>query len=59
MMAMSQRESNETKDIGWLEASGLPHILRMLGMAVQPAKLSLAFTAIVLTILTGFSGLVF
>ncbi len=38
---------------GWLEASGLPHIIRSLGLAVQPAKLGIALVAIVLTFLVG------
>ena len=37
----------------WLEASGLLHIFRTLGLALQPAKLSLALIAIVLTLLLG------
>lgn len=38
---------------GWLEASGLPHIVRTFGMAVQPGKLGLALAAIAMTFLIG------
>ncbi len=38
---------------GWLEASGLVHIIRVLGLAIQPAKLGLALAAIVVTVLLG------
>jgi hypothetical protein len=40
---------------GWLEKSGLPHIFRVLGMAVHPAKLGVALAAIFLTF--AFGGL--
>ncbi len=38
---------------GWLEASGLLHIFRTLGLAVHPAKLGIALVAIVLTFVLG------
>lgn len=38
---------------GWLEAGGLRHILRTLGMALHPAKLGLALAAIILTFVLG------
>ena len=37
----------------WLEASGLLHIFRTLGMAVHPAKLGIALAAIFLTFVLG------
>lgn len=37
----------------WLEDSGVLHIFRVLGLTVHPAKLLLAFAAIVLTFLLG------
>lgn len=37
----------------WLEASGLLHIFRTLGIALQPTKLGLALVAIVLTLMLG------
>ena len=49
-MAENSRTSN---GVGWLEASGLPHILRMLGLAVHPAKLGIALVAIFLTCVLG------
>lgn len=52
-MATSARDNNDTNGIGWLEASGLPHILRTLGLAVQPAKLGIALAAIILTCVWG------
>lgn len=39
--------------IDWLEASGIRHILRALGFAVQPAKLGLALAALILLLLFG------
>lgn len=39
---------------GWLEASGLVHIFRTLGLAVHPAKLGLALAAIILTFVLGW-----
>ena len=41
------------QDHGWLEKSGLPHIFRVLGMAVHPAKLGIALAAIFLTLVFG------
>ena len=38
---------------GWMEASGLPHIVRTLGIAVHPAKIGLALAGIVLTVALG------
>ena len=38
---------------GWLEASGLLHIFRTLGLAVHPAKLGIALAAIFLTFVLG------
>jgi hypothetical protein len=38
---------------GWLEGSGLPHILRTLGLALHPAKLGIAFAALLLTFVLG------
>jgi len=42
-----------TSNDGWLEASGLPHLFRILGLAVHPAKLGIGLAAIVLTLLYG------
>ena len=52
-MASNARDNNDTNGAGWLESSGLPHILRTLGLAVQPAKLGIALAAIVLTCVWG------
>ena len=38
---------------GWLEASGLPHILRTVGFAVQPTHLALAVLGLIATLLWG------
>lgn len=38
---------------GWLEASGLLHLFRILGLSVQPAKLGIALGAIILTFVLG------
>lgn len=47
-------DSNSVQEpTGWLEASGLPHILGSLSLAVHPAKLGIAVLAIVLTIALG------
>jgi hypothetical protein len=45
--------SQTSNGVGWLEASGLLHILRTLGMAVHPAKLSIGLVAIFLTFVLG------
>jgi hypothetical protein len=39
--------------LGWLEASGLTHILRTLGLAIHPPKLALAFAALLSTLILG------
>lgn len=39
---------------GWREATGFPHILRTLSIAAQPAKIALAFLAIVGTFFLGW-----
>ncbi len=49
-MTMEPNGSNEN---GWLRACGLCQILRTLGFAVHPAKLGLAFVAILITVLWG------
>ncbi len=46
-------DSRTSEGVGWLEASGLPHILRMLGLAVHPAKLGIGLVAIFLTCVLG------
>ena len=38
---------------GWANASGLPHIVRILGFAVDPAKLGLATAALITTLAFG------
>ncbi len=43
------QDSQNSNGGGWLEASGLSHILRMLGLAVHPAKLGIGLVAIFLT----------
>ena len=49
------KDSNLTgRGDGWLEASGLLHIFRTLGLAVHPAKLGLALAAIFLTFVLGW-----
>lgn len=49
------KDSNLTgRGDGWLEASGLLHIFRTLGLAVHPAKLGLALAAIILTFVLGW-----
>lgn len=50
---MIEQTSNDRS--GWLEASGLPHILRTLNIAIHPAKLVIALGAIILTILLGWA----
>ncbi len=47
------RDSQTSKDLGWVEASGLLHILRTLGLAVHPAKLGIGLIAILLTFALG------
>ncbi len=49
-MAQSTRPSD---DGGWLEASGLLHIFRTLGLAVHAAKLGISLAAILLTFALG------
>lgn len=44
-----------TTDDGWLEASGLLHIFRILGLAVHPAKLGIGLLAIIVTFLLGWT----
>ncbi len=46
-------DSQASNRIGWLEASGLLHIFRTLGMAVHPAKLGIGLIAIILTFVLG------
>ena len=45
--------SHNTPHSDWIERSGLMHIFRALGLTVHPAKISLAFLAIVLTFMLG------
>ena len=47
------QDPEQQNGVGWLEASGLPHILRTLGLAVQPAKLGIALVAIIFTFAWG------
>ena len=42
-----------SNDISWLERSGLPHLLRVLGLAIHPPKLGIALAAIILTFVLG------
>ncbi len=51
-MAQDWKAANS---VNWLEGSGLPHIFRTLGFAVQPTKLGLALAAILLTLLFGWA----
>jgi hypothetical protein len=46
-------EPKTSNKSGWLEASGLLHILRSLGLAVHPAKLGLGLVGIILTFVLG------
>jgi len=46
-------ESNGSNNNGWLRACGLCHILRTLGFAVHPAKLGIAFLALLATLVWG------
>jgi len=48
-----QDETRSAEGSNWLEASGLRHIVRVLGFAVDPGKLGIAAAAIVLTFLFG------
>ena len=47
------QDSQSSDRIDWVEASGLRHILRMLGFAVHPAKLGLALAGLILMFLLG------
>jgi len=47
------RDSQTSNEVGWLEASGLLHILRSLGLAVHPAKLGVGLLGIILTLVLG------
>lgn len=51
-MATNAQTSNGT---GWLEAGGVPHILRTLRMAIHPSKLFIGLVAITLTLVLGRS----
>lgn len=46
-------EPDEVNSIGWMDAIGLPQILRILGVALHPSKLALALAAIFLTFALG------
>lgn len=46
--------SNKTSRHGWVEAGGLSYLIRTLGMAVHPSKLSLALAGILLTVALGW-----
>ena len=46
-------DDHASYDGGWLEASGLLHLFRVLGLAVQPAKLGIMLGAIILTFTLG------
>ncbi len=46
-------ERQETQNNGWIEASGIRHIVRTLRLAVHPSKLGLALIGIILTMLLG------
>ncbi len=39
--------------IGWLEETGLPHLARILGIALHPAKLGIALAALIATFALG------
>lgn len=49
---MSDRTDSDTTE--WLEASGLRHILRTLGLAAHPGKLGIGLAAILATLLMGW-----
>jgi len=47
-------EETRTSDRAtWVEAIGLPHLCRILGLAIQPSKLGIALLAIILTVALG------
>ena len=48
-----EQASRTSKEGGWLDATGLPHILRSLGLAVDKAKLGIALIAVLLTFVLG------
>lgn len=48
------QQSQTPSTSGWLDASGLLHIFRTLGLAVHPAKLGIGLVAIVLTFALGW-----
>ncbi len=47
------QESQTSRNVGWLEASGLSHISRTLGFGLHPPKLGIALVAIIATIALG------
>ncbi|MBU0718851.1 MAG: hypothetical protein KJ749_11425 [Planctomycetes bacterium] len=49
---MSQNESTHEK-ADWLDGSGLPHLLRIAGMAAHPGKLGIVLVALILTLALG------
>ena len=49
-MAQNSPPPNRTD---WVEGSGLPHLFRILGLAVHPPKLGLALAAIIVTLVLG------
>lgn len=46
-------DDHASSEGGWLEASGLLHLFRVLGLAVQPAKLGIMLGAIIMTFALG------
>lgn len=52
-MTNNTPNNDDRNTIGWLEASGMPHIVRTLGLAVQPTKLGIGLVAITLTCVLG------
>ncbi|UCE60761.1 MAG: hypothetical protein JSU63_03220 [Phycisphaerales bacterium] len=46
-------DSRSPDQSSWLEAAGIPHILRTLGLAVHPAKVGMALAALILTFALG------
>lgn len=47
------KDHHPTQSIAWLEASGLPHLLRTLGMALHPAKIGIALVGLIATFMLG------
>ena len=47
------KDHHPTGSIAWLDASGLPHLLRTLGLALHPAKIGIALVGLIATFILG------